>query len=103
MIANGAKRTPPLSGYAQLMSQLFAKATPEREQQFQAGESGGIDQDELGVFERAHLHHRLLADGGTVTGVECHTVNFDRAFGRHDCRRVPPVSLAPGSRHRTFA
>ena len=46
--------------------------------------SGGIDQDELGVLERTHLYHRLLADGGTVTGVECHAVDLDRALGRHE-------------------
>ena len=46
--------------------------------------SGGIDQDELGVLERTHLYHRLLADGGTVTGVECHAVDLDRALGRNE-------------------
>ena len=45
--------------------------------------SGGIDEDELGVLECPHLYHRLLADRSTVTRVECHAVDFDRAFGRH--------------------
>ena len=34
---------------------------------------GHIDQDEFGVLERAHFYHRLLADGGTVAGVETST------------------------------
>ena len=45
--------------------------------------SGGIDEDELGVLECPHLYHRLLADRSTVTRVECHAVDFDRAFGLH--------------------
>src|SRR4029077_10365374 len=46
--------------------------------------SGGVDQDELGVFESTHLYHWLIADRGTVTGIECHTIDLDRAFGRDE-------------------
>src|SRR5215469_18310270 len=44
----------------------------------------GIDQDELGVLDRAHLYHRLVLDGGTVPGVERHAIDLDRAFGWHE-------------------
>src|SRR6516162_1065183 len=61
----------------------FAEASPLTERNAGAFGSSGIDQDELGVLERAHLYHRLIADGGTVTGVEGHAVDLDRALGRH--------------------
>ena len=37
----------------------------------------GIDHDELGVLDRAHLYHRLLPDGDTVPGVERHAIDLD--------------------------
>src|SRR6516162_1349410 len=61
----------------------FAEASPLTERNAGAFGSSGIDQDELGVLERVHLYHRLIADGGTVTDVEGHAVDLDRALGRH--------------------
>src|SRR6516165_7474572 len=61
----------------------FAEASPLTERNAGAFGSSGIDQDELGVLERVHLYHRLIADGGTVTGLEGHAVDLDRALGRH--------------------
>src|SRR5262249_29630646 len=55
----------------------------------------GVDQVELGVFERVHFYHRLLADGGTVTGVEGDAIDLNRALGRKGCgrRASQPVNV----------